>query len=403
MKHILIDFYENIIKTALVDDGRLVEVLVDKKDAASIVGNVYVGIVQNIAPNQFAFVDIGQEKNAFLHLNDSKEAALYEGGKLILKTGQTIAVQVLKDASGTKGAAVTTQLSFAGKHMVLFSRPESEIGISKKIESMGERRRLKAIGEKLVNGSDIGLILRTDSQDKPEDVLAEEFGTIKNTMEKVLERAKYAKAPAMVYKDRDLLDKALRAFLDISVERIVLNDERWLESVKSIAESLNWQGIFSLHVEPVPLLGAYGVASQLEKALSPKVWLPSGGFLIIEQTEACVVIDVNTGKFTGESRVQNAAVKTNREAAKEIARQLRLRNLSGMIVIDFIDMKKHPEQEALVHLLEEEVKQDRLGVSVLGMTYLGVVMLTRKMEREPLARLLQKTCPCCKGAGRISG
>lgn len=400
MKRILVHFSGDTVQTALVEDGRLVEIIADKEDGGSIVGNIYAGVVKNIVAGPFAFVDVGLEKNAFLHLSDPKESGLYDGERLTLKAGQTILVQVTKEQAGEKGPAVTTQLSFPGKYMVLLAGKDGEACVSKKIEARGERARLKEMARRLLDdaradgaGEGLGLILRTGCQgiDASEcwDELHSEFMELLALYNKVTHTGLYAKPPANLHKGGRALEKHLAAFLSRDVDAIIVDRESRLEEARRASSDAGWEVAVEPHRGQLPLFAEHGVTSQLEKALAKKVWLKSGGFIVIEQTEACVAIDVNTGKCTGARDQREAAARTNREAALEIARQLQLRNLSGMIVIDFIGMKDENEEENLVAALAEAVKADRIAVNVLGAAYLGVIMLTRKKVREPLARQLK--------------
>ena len=392
MKQLLIHFSENTTQIALMACGRLVEILINKTDTASVVGQIYAGIVKTILPGQFAFIDIGLTKNAFLNITDAKETTLYTNGKLALKTGQAILVQVTKDPGGEKGAAVTTQLSFSGKNVVVYAHTTPAIGISKKITDEAERTRLKTVAAQIYKDAEtpcFGLVLRTACRDKASGDICAEAVTLLAALKQTQVRGQYIKPPAIVQKITEPLQEAIDTLMSEHIERVVINDGAKLAVVQAALDQANWGKQADIYCGEADFLSFFGISAQLAKALVKKVWLPCGGFIVIEQTEACVVIDVNTGKFSKGKDKESTAVQTNREAAQEIAKQLRLRNLSGMIIIDFIGMKAESDKQALVSLLEDETKNDRLRVTVLGMVHLGVVMLTRKKTREPLAAIFE--------------
>jgi ribonuclease G len=248
-----------------------------------------------------------------------------------------------------------------------------------------------------------GVIVRTNASGKTSEDFIDEINTLYKKSEKILETSKYLKAPALVYKDSDIVYRAVRDLFSEDIAEFVINDISDYESVKTMAAELseNFISKVKLYDKPMPIFEYYSLESQIEKALQKHVWLKSGGFLIIEQTEACVVIDVNTGKFTGKKNLQETVFKTNKEAAVEIAKQMRLRNLSGMIIIDFIDMESTENQKCILELLEAETKKDRIRTVVVGITQLGLVQVTRKKMREPLSNILLSSCPCCRGLGKV--
>ncbi len=407
MKNILIDYGSENTIIGLVENNELLEIIVEDRKQCSIVDNIYVGIVKKILPSQFAFIDIGEEKNAFLNLSDKKENSLYANGKLSLKQGDHIIVQATKDATNIKGAFVTTQISYSSKNLVIVKSNKSsnsencEILISRKIEDKSIRNKIKCAIQNASAFEDkkgFSIVVRTSAEQVCEcnsDELALELETAIQSFEKLLETAQYTKPPKLIYKESN---KILKELLRQNISNVVVNDETELESIKQMAE--NASVVF--HTDKTkPLFLEYYVYSQLEKALQKKVWLNSGGFIIIEQAEAAVIIDVNTGKFLGKKTQQATAFKTNCEAAVEIAKQIRLRNLSGMILIDFIDLHDEKDIETLTTLMQEEVKKDRIAVSVVGMTQLGLMQLTRKKTSKPILNYLTKECPCCHGLGRL--
>ena len=400
MRQILVDYSEKIMRSALVVDGVVIELIIDKPRNSSIVDNIYVGIVKNILPSQFAFIDIGQEQNAFLHLSDNKECDLYTARKLNIKNGQRLLVQVIKDATGNKGAAVTTQISFSSKHLVIFKAKKREIGISKKIEDIQERVRLKKIADNLIP-QNFGLIMRTESTSKAEEELRLELDDLLMKANEVIEKGKYAKETTAIYKDEHILFKTLKDLNLENADSIVINNKTEFENLKKLIGLSNLTNKLTLYNNEIPIFSYHMIESQIEKIFNKKVWLKSGGFLIIEQTEACVVIDVNTGKFSGNKNHRQSVLRTNLEATVEIARQLRLRNLSGIIIIDFIDMKDKEGIQKLHNLISKEIKKDRVSTRVIGMTQLGLMQLTRKKTREPLSKILEYECPHCNGIGKL--
>lgn len=391
MKKIIIDHTDNITKTALLYDSKLVEVLIDDRNEMSIVGNIYAGIVKTILSSQFAFIDIGLEKNAFLYLDDSRETDLYsnDGKKtLLLKQGQTLLVQVLKDPFGTKGAYVTSRLSFPGQFLIVEkSAGMAEIGISKKITNELERERLKEIFRQ--DGQDgYAVIVRTSSMGKPKAELLAEYDLLLDRIKKSENEWQCLRAPSLAFKESNMLKKTLLNFFKDEIDEVVINNKPAYESLKTELAGFfdGSENRFKYYSDTLPIFSYYLIDSQIEKAMQSKVWLKSGAFIVIEQTEACVVIDVNSGKYAGAKGHEQTVLKVNLEAAVEIAYQLRLRNLGGIIIVDFIDMKDTENINILTKTLETETKKDRITVNVIGMTELGLMQLTRKKVRKPLGR-----------------
>ncbi len=408
MKRMLIDFSDSMVRTAITEESFLKELIIDSKENKSTISNIYLGVVKKILPSQFVFLDIGQDKNAFLQLNDFKESHLYtedENGvkRINLKQGQELLVQVIKDSSGTKGACVTSQLSFAGNYMVLLTNASGmEVGISKKIADQNERSRLKEIILKYLP-KNFMVILRTRCEKKSEKELSNELFVLLEQYEATLEKAKYIKGALPVFKDNFIAEKAIKELFKEDIDEIVINNEEEYLNVLNVVQSLSnkHSNCVKIHNEDNLIFDHYNLETGIEKLLHKKVWLKSGGFLTIEQTEACVVIDVNTGKFEGKRSHSDTVLKTNIEAMYETCHQIRLRNLSGMIIIDFIDMKSQEERENLLQIMMDELKRDRISTTIFGMTKLGLVQLTRKKTREPIGRILQKECKCCTGTGKV--
>lgn len=397
MNRILVDETSYGTRIGVVENGTLVELIYEKKNSLPIVGNVYAGKIMNVLPGmQACFVDIGREKNAFLYYGDDKD----NNGNIVKpKMGSDVIVQVEKAEMGAKGAVLTKRISFAGKFLVVIPG-DDKIGISKKITDSVERKRIKDIIEQLLP-ENYGIIVRTEGKDKSYEIYEKEIKRLVEKSEGVLSKAEYAKAPSLLYTEINGVEKVLRDLYNDSIDEIVVNSSIDYETLVKLCEEKDISPKkIVMYESDVPMFENYYVASQAKAAFSKHVWLKSGGFIIIEQTEACVVIDVNTGKYTGKADLQKTILKTNLEAADEIARQLRLRNLNGMIIVDFIDMKTEENRKILQKHLEEAVAKDRLQTIVVGMTELGLMQITRKKKRQSIQQLMTRSCHCCGGSGR---
>lgn len=391
MDKIIIDCSKNIIKTAVVDEKGLVELIIDKRDERSLVGNIYAGVVRNILPNQFAFVDIGQDKNGFLFLNDIKESRLYSSNqKLLIKNGIHILVQVVKDSSGEKGAYLTTQLSFSGRLCVLLLTGNSKgsVSVSKKITNNKECKRLKQIAAEILPKG-YNLIIRTNCAGKAPEEIESELRALLKKSEDIAKRWEYLKPPCIVDCEENIISKNLRDLYNQNTIEVVINDSKEAENAR-ISVKHYFQGAQNRikHYEKDDIFEYYNINDSIKKILNKKVWLSSGGFVVIEKTEACFVIDVNSGKFLGNKNHEQSALKLNIEACREIARQIRLRNLCGIIIIDFIDMKNPASKEKLIHEFTAELKKDRISTNIAGMTNLGLIEVTRKKTRVPVFNML---------------
>ncbi|MDR1001150.1 MAG: Rne/Rng family ribonuclease [Clostridiales bacterium] len=389
MKKILIDRCKEFTRTAVTENGKLIDLVIDKHVNESIAGNIYLGVVKCVLPNEFAFVDIGQQRNAFLN-------ALNSDYKKELRVEAPIIVQVCRDPSGDKGASLSTRMDLTGRLCVLLESLLGESGVSHKIKSGAERERLKKILKRhLPKG--FSAIARTDSENKSEEEIAEDINKLRHRYERILTDAAYKRPPALLYRNNS---SALFELLREDVEEILINDKSIVTSVMADADAclpgasklvrLSARSVFDSNVE-----------KQISRALEKKIWLNNGGFLIIEQTAACVIIDVNSGKFTGGKDGRDNALRTNLEAAKETAMQIRLRNLSGMIIIDFINMDSESDKSRLYDYFQAEIAKDRIKTNIIGMTELGLMQLTRKKTRESLMHILMEPCSCCHGEGYV--
>jgi len=395
------DISADLTRIALAEDGELKELYYESKRDESLVGNIYAGRVANVMPNlQAAFVDIGVGKNGYYYYGNARAVSDAEKNLAKPKVGDTLILQVEKDAVGSKGAVLSANFSFPGKFLVLLPKDAGEIGVSRKITSSEERSRIREIvAELLPEGC--GAIVRTNGEGKTKEEFAKEISVLAAKAEE-LKTGEYLKPPALLLQENHPVRRAARDFYAPDVDEYVVNDtfayEELLETGDYNGEN---QPVLKLHQEKLPLFESYFLESQSEKALDEHVWLKSGGFLVIEETEACVVIDVNTGKAAGKGDLQKTILKTNLEAAEEAAKQMRLRNLSGIIIIDFIDMADENAQREVTRRLEAAVKKDRIKTVVVGMTELGLMQVTRKKTRPSLKRQMTTKCRACEGTGRL--
>ncbi|MGE5508482.1 MAG: Rne/Rng family ribonuclease [Chitinophagales bacterium] len=414
-------------RAAVVEDGRLVELFIERANAERVVGNIYKGRVENVLPGmQAAFVNIGLERNAFLYVDDAvasldfpdldeeitaEEEPAEEPGKErvdrrrltisdLLTVGQDIVVQITKEPIGTKGARVVTNLTIPGRYLVLMPTV-SYAGVSRRIEDSAERDRLRQIASK-IKPPNMGVIVRTVAEGRGERELQQDMKFLLKVWERLQQKAARVKAPAVLYKDYDLIYRLVRDALNEEIDRFVIDSKPEFERAREILTTFGpkLRRRVVLHEEKQPSFEFYGIEPQIEKALKRKVWLDCGGYLVIDETEALVSIDVNTGKFIGTTNLADTVLKTNLDAAREIARQLRLRNMAGIIVIDFIDMDSAEHRNKVQRLLEEEVRKDRVKTNIVGWTSLGLMEVTRKKVKRDLDQVLLKRCSYCDGIGK---
>lgn len=401
-------------RAALLEDRNVVELFIERDDDMRVVGNIYKGRVENVLPGmQAAFVDIGLERNAFLYVDDAMALHRNDNGdepaermrapsiKDILKKGQEILVQITKEALGTKGARVVTNLSLPGRYVVLMPTVDY-IGISRRITDERERARLRSAAKRF-RPKEMGLIIRTVAEGRSEEELRQDCLFLVGLWEKVQAKAKSVKAPALLYKDYDLVYRLVRDVFSADVDKMIIDDEatykKTLELLESLAPPLR-DRVFR-YTDGPPIFEAYGIEDEIEKALDRRVWLDSGGYLVIDHSEALTAIDVNTGRFIGSTNLADTVLKTNLEAAGEIARQLRLRDIGGIIIIDFIDMESERDEALVLQRLQEATRADRTRTHILGFTQLGLVEMTRKKVKQDIENLLHRDCPYCKGSGQV--
>ncbi len=412
MNRIVINFNNFQKRAAIIEDQRVVEVLTEREDESNIIKNIYSGRVANVLPGmESAFVDIGLEKNSFLFVDDLREFeekylnGIVNSGKPIeelLTVGDKVVVQVLNVPRGTKGARVTTNFTIPGKYVVLM--PNSDhIAISKKIKDEEERTRLQEIFEE-IKPAKMGVIIRTAAQGKSVYHFEREISYLVKKWEDIERKISKAAIGEVLYNDNSIVTTILRDILSNDIDELIVDNEEvyWeiIDYINAFSES-NFKTKVKLFDENRDIFDEYNVNKEIEKALDKFVWLDCGGYLVIEKTEALVTVDVNTGKNTGSFNLEKTVLNTNLDAAREIPKQLRLRNLSGIIIIDFIDMKLQEDKDLVLQQLDSELKKDRIKNNIVHFTDLGLVEMTRKRVGRNLSYFYEEECPTCHGKGKV--
>jgi ribonuclease G len=404
-KEILVNCSPEESRVAVVENNHLIELLIERSEDEKIVGNIYKGRVENVLPGiSSAFVNVGLEKNAYLYVSDvlptGKHAHSSQIEKMIQRN-DVIMLQVAKEAIGTKGVKVTMDISLPGRFLVYMPRAE-HLGVSKNIEDRKERDRLRTIVESCAPETG-GVIIRTEADGADEQALRREMAYLTRLWENVQKRFESSPTPSLVHRDLGLVFQTVRDVFTENVS-IFLVDSRnehkdLMEFLDSISPELKER--VKLYEGKTPLFQAFNIESQIEKIRSARVDLPSGGYIIIQEAEGLCAIDVNTGKFTGKRSQEETVTATNVEAALEVARQLRLRNIGGIVVIDFIDMRHARNRQKVMEALAHYVRDDRAKIKILPITRLGLVEMTRERKRESLFALLGEECPQCHASGRV--
>jgi len=403
----LISVGEHRNRIAMLDDREVIEHFVSNDQDRSIVGNVYVGRVQNVLPGmEAAFLDIGEARNAVLYAGEVSFDEEIEGPppriESMLKSGQAVLAQVTKDPMGAKGARLTTQVSLAGRYLVLVPGAES-LGISRRLDDQ-ERRRLREIASN-VRPPGHGLIVRTAAEGATAEGLEQDIKRLVRIWDEIDGNRKVAKPPKLVYSEPDLAIRGIRDLFTSDVVKVVIDDEAVYSQIKEylaeVAPELGER--VELYQEPEPLFQRYNVVEQLSKAIDRRVWLPSGGHIVIDRTEAMTVVDVNTGRFVGKSNsnLEATVLHANLEAAAEIAKQLRLRDIGGIIVIDFIDMLHERNRAEVIRRFSDALARDKTRTQVFGISELGLLQMTRKNVSEGLLESFSDPCEACEGRGVI--
>ncbi|HEX5613482.1 MAG TPA: ribonuclease G [Burkholderiales bacterium] len=406
---ILINVTPQETRVAVIGAGQVQELIVERTTSRGLVGSIYMGRVARVLPGiQAAFVEMGLERAAFLHVADIWEHRRQGGDpersiERLLAEGQPLLVQVVKDPIGTKGARLSTQISVAGR-MLVYLPHDPHIGISQRIEDEAGRAQLREkLRELLPADEKGGFILRTLAESATEEELRADIEYLRHLWSDISARAQSAQAPALLYQDLSLAQRVLRDMASSGTDRVLVDSREYFHKLAAFAETYtpNVRAKLEHYTGERPLFDLYNVEPEIEKALSRRVDLKSGGYLIVDQTEAMTTIDVNTGGFVGSRTFDDTVFKTNLEAAQAIARQLRLRNLGGIIVLDFIDMDSEEHRNAVLEELRRALARDRTRMTVNGFTALGLVEMTRKRTRESLAHVLCEPCPTCAGRGEV--
>ncbi len=403
LKEIIISTADGGARVAVIEDHTPVEVYFEPP-GAELVGSIFKGRVENVLPGiEAAFVNIGLEKNSFLYVHDARAVAQNQERKFrikeILRPGQEVIVQVIKGPFGAKGPRVTTQVTIPGRYLVLAPTIQ-HTGVSRRIGLPAERERLRQLATELCPAG-MGLIVRTAAEGVSDADLRHDLEFLLQEWESIRRRAREP-GPKLLFKDVELLPRILRDYFTFDVKKLIVDAVALEEQVLAIMSELG-PGLKDrvLLETGRDLMEAYGVNREVERALKRRVWLKCGGYIVFDQTEALTSIDVNTGKYVGSQSLEETVLKTNLDAAREIARQLRLRNIGGIIIIDFIDMVEEKHRLEVINVLEEALRRDRVRSHILGITRLGLVEMTRKKTHPSLAEMLLKPCAHCEGTGRV--
>lgn len=413
MNQIVINIDEFQSRAAIIEDEKVVEVLIEREEERRINANIYKGKVANVLPGmESAFVNIGLEKNAFLYVNDLREfEEKYLDGicnserpiEDILTVGDEVVVQVLSEPRGTKGARVTTHYTIPGKYLVLMPN-NNHIAISKKIKEEKERNRLEEIVRDL-KPENMGVIIRTAAQGKSIFHFEREMEYLVKKWEDIEKKTSTAKIGEVLYKDNGIVATVLRDIFSNEIDELVIDNEEayWevIDYINAFSEKTLKTKIKLYNDDEIEIFERYGIEKEIENALKEEVRLECGGYLVIQKTEALISIDVNTGKNTGSYNLEQTVLNTNLEAAREIPRQLRLRNLGGIIIIDFIDMRLEEDKLKVLEALEQNLSKDRIKNNIVHFTDLGLIEMTRKRTGKPLYNYFQERCPMCEGTGKI--
>ncbi len=412
-------------RVALLEEGRLEEYSIERTTNRNIVGSVFKGRVKNIEHGLKAmFVDIGSDKNAFLHFWDALPAALDSGIEQIRRTdgetkksakkitakdipdiypvGAEVVVQVTKGPISTKGPRITTNISLAGRYLVLMPFND-QFGISRKIDEPKERARLRKILQELEVPEGMGIIIRTVGEGQRARYFVRDLGLLLEQWNEIAEKMKTENAPACLFQEPDLVDRTVRDFLTDEIGGVICDDADAVERMKDLVGQISRRsrGRISHYAEHTPIFEKFNIQKQIEDAFHRQVWLPCGGYIVIDETEALIAIDVNSGRNKGGKDLDKTILSTNLEAADEIARQLRLRNIGGLIICDFIDMKNRKDQQQVFARMKQHLKRDKAKTHVLPLSALGLMEMTRQRAQESLSDSIFDTCPYCGGKGIV--
>ncbi len=419
-------------RVALLENSSLAELHIERESDKGITGNIYKGRVTRVLPGmQAAFVDIGISRSAFLYVvdvyhsdrgfeemmngtqdvpvdmeqndkpSDLQQPRLTYPIEDLLMEGQEIPVQVVKEPIGSKGSRISSHISLPGRYLV-YMPMVNHVGISRRIENEEERARLKDIVQR-IKPADAGFIIRTASEGATEEEIAMDMDFLSRVWDNIQKRMLHAAVPSLVHEDLSISLRAIRDLYSRDVERVVVDSRKTYDSIMEFSENFMPQLKHSVEYydREEPIFDAYGIEVEISRALGKRIWLKSGGYIVIEETEALVAIDVNTGRFVGKGNPDDTIYKTNLEAVKEIAYQIRLRNLGGIIIIDFIDMDRESDRDKILQAFKEALSKDRAKSNILSISELGLIEMTRKRVRENLSRKMGEPCPYCEGRGSI--
>jgi ribonuclease G len=442
-REILINGSPRETRVAILEDDTLVELLVDRPDARRIVGDIYYGRVEAVLPGiQAAFVEIGLEKSAFLHASDliepdedemdddeprgdeadeadaeaegdagrQKNGGRSEGrrGKLppiqdLVKKGQTLLVQVTKEPIGTKGPRVTRQISLAGRFLVYMPEAPSKVGISRKIESREERARLRQMVASILPKDSGGVIVRTVGEEVTHETFQRELESLLRQWKKINKKKTFVKAPALIQRETSLTRGITRDLFSAKVDHLAVDSKELHGEIVNYLDQVGpeLKERVELYEGSAPLFDKYDIESEIRDLFKRRVDLPTGGYILIEHTEALVSVDVNTGRYTGKKDPEKTILRTNMEAARELARQLRLRDIGGIIVADFIDMETRANRERVLQELRQHLSRDRARTRAFAVSDLGLIEMTRQRVRPSLFQSQTQACPTCSGTGRV--
>ncbi len=411
-------------RVAIMENGQLEEFTIERTTEKQIVASIFKGKIKNLEPGlKAAFVDIGFEKNAFLHYWDIIPEALDQRVDLVEVPGQDrqkqkkisqndiprlyppgseIIVQVVKGPIGTKGPRITTNVSIPGRYLVLMPYNDAR-GISRKIDNDKERRRLKDIVAHLKLPAGMGIIVRTVGENQKKRYFIRDLEILLQTWREVEKKIKEGPMPSCVFQEPSLIERTVRDFLTEEIDRILVDSEPAYEKIRDMIGQISRlsRGRAQLYTEPTPIFTRFNVEKQIENAFRRQVWLKSGGYICIDETEALISIDVNTGRHKSQKDLETTIVQTNLEAAEEICRQMRLRNLGGLLVIDFIDMRGRNDQQKVLNRVRDGVKRDKAKTRILPISQLGLMEMTRQRHSESMASAVYEDCPYCKGKGMV--
>ncbi len=419
-KEIIINSTNEDTRIAILENNKLVEIFVERPDNERMVGDIYKGKIRRVVKGmQAAFIDIGFEQDAFLHFSDMGQEVnqlfadvdeeYLEGDKVkqdvdpadLLRNGQEIVVQIIKEPISSKGPRVTTELTLPGRFLVLVPN-QHRVGVSRKIASARERRRLRNIARKILP-KNYGLIVRTVAEGKDEKTLEQDLQKLIKTWHKVQQEIKRSRAPKLLFKDLGMASSVIRDLFTSDVNRVVVDSRKMYREITRYLKEVGSELVNRVEYfkSKRPIFDEFNIEQELQRSVERKVWMKNGGYIIIEQTEALTSIDVNSGRYFGKKDHERNSLKINLEAAREIARQLRLRDIGGLIVIDFIDMEQEENKQKVLKELRKEFAHDRAITRIEEMSRFGLVEMTRQRIRPSLIYNINETCPVCNGTGLV--